>query len=81
MYGSEAVFGHLLVHWQDCAFVLSSLGVDDVTEEDAVEGTDSKKDLEDKLLDNHIQFDGLVHVSIWLVLGVGMAGNMDEVMS
>ena len=80
MYGSEAVFGHLLVHWGSCGLVLSSLGVDDVTEEDAVEDRDSKKDLEDKLLDNRIQFDGVVHVSIGLVPGVGMAENMDEVM-
>ena len=59
---------------------MSSLSVDDVTEEGAVEDTDNKKDLEDKLLDNRIQFDGLVHVSIGLVPGVGMAENMDEVM-
>ena len=80
MYQSEDTFGHLLVHWGSCGLVLSSLGVDDVTEEDAVEDTDNKKDLEDKLLDNQIQFDGLVHVSIGLVPGVGMAGNMDEMM-
>ena len=59
---------------------MSSLSVDDVTEEGAVEDRDNKKDLEDKLLDNCIHFDGLVHVSIGLVPGVGMAENMDEVM-
>ena len=58
---------------------MSSLSVDDVTEEGAVEDRDNKKDLEDKLLDNQILSDGLVHVSIGLVPGVGLAENMDEV--